>query len=325
MTKLTKYVDEKDKQTVMDYITKENTCGPNHYVDTVVDRDDIIETCMKCPPGKGTWYFPNKPLTPINLRISKHASDEQTDQLIMCLGGNTVTKDTIQSFDPDFKETTAEGDAWKIKQQGANLKKCSIVPHTGKVQFNDHRCPVPSPKHGGKKQIPEEDRFSECVRKKHQDVADENELMKRLTFLRTSDCHHHLPKDMESCERGFMDMFVSLPHEILKNHHKGHLKDGYRKEYDLSVRNMMKLSSEAEIEKCQSVSDTTRSLIDDTKYTVDFTFPDMSGLWFAEDKDTFSGLYSFAQRFLNFVAIIAAIYIIGNLLVNFTSRGGQSK
>jgi len=324
MNRLTEYVDKHDKSAVRSHILKENTCGKDHYVDEIVSKDDIVQTCMKCPPGKGDWYFPHQPLTPPNLRVSKHASDEQTDQLIMCSGGSTVTKDTIQSFDPDFKETVNNEPTWKVKQQGANIKKCPIVPHTGKVRFNDHRCPVKSPKHSGGL-VPEEDRFSECVRKKYKDVSDENELMKKLTFLRTSDCHYLLPKDTDSCEKGFLDMFVSLPHEILNNNNKGHLKDGYRKEFDLSVRNMMKQSSEAESDRCQSVSDTTHSLIDDTKYTVDFKFPDISALWFAEDKDTFSGLYSFAQRFLNFMAVVVAIYIIGNLLLKITSRGVDTK
>ena len=129
----------------------------DHYVDIMIDSEDITGSCKAYPPGNDIWYVQGPPP-----RLLKKIDDTEMDQLIQCSGGKQFSPEFLRTLDPNFVERGATGvPTWKEKQQSANIKKCKLDPVTGTVD-NNETCK--SVEYDYKKGIDDEDNLNAYFR-----------------------------------------------------------------------------------------------------------------------------------------------------------------
>ena len=146
--------------------------------------------------------------------------------------------------------------------------------------------------------------------------------MKEIMFLdpEIDKCIETL--DQDRCDQGFSDTFISLPAALRTK--TGSITDTKPdplrfEDQEIVLDEMIHLSAETEKTRCKNtVSETTRALREKRRYDIDIQFPDMSALWFIRDGDSMVGSI---PKVVNFLVILAAIYVIGTLALKLLSRG----
>ena len=257
-----------------------------------------------------------------------HFSDEDQGKLLMC-PDPYVSKELKEhiighKFDDNLKPRYSGPNNefyWKNKQREIKPEfiRDYILGHLGDK-------PVVGP---DSETMDPENRFHKCMAAKVDEDLTEREFMKEIMFLdpKIGECIDTLDRD--NCDQGFSDTFISLPAALRRTKTKpGSMPETKTdplsfKDQDIVLDEMIHRSDEAERARCdETVSDTTKALQEKRRYDIDIQFPDMSSLWFIRDGDSFMDSL---PRIINFLVIIAAIYLIGTLVLKLLSRGSGSK
>jgi len=263
-----------------------------------------------------------------------HFTDEEKDQLIMCPTSDSFIPSKLKEhllgpaykgkYKPALDKDPNSDFNWKKKQREIAPKHIldGILGHLGDSPVTGSVTGSGSVNVKGY-----QDRFHECVAAKVGEELTEREFMKELLFLgpRIDECIETFDED--KCEQGFSDAFISLPaalREKTGSMSAVTLDPLSFKDQEIVLDEMIHRSADTERTRCnETVSDTTKALRKKRRnYDVDFQGPDMSFLWVIRDED---GLRTSLSKIMNFLVIIVAIYVIGNLLIQLLSRGSESK
>jgi hypothetical protein len=247
-----------------------------------------------------------------------HFSDEEQDKLLMCATGERVPlelKEYILGRKYDHSLKPNEGPNrdfnWKNKQReihpGFILDE--ILGHLDQ--------PVIGPGSGAG--IDSQNLFHKCMAAKVDEDLTAHEFMKEIMSLsldqEIGDCIDRLDED--KCDQGFSDEFISLPAALRKTRTMSGVSRNplSYEDQDIVLDVMINQSAETEKARCdEKISDTTKSLQETRRYEID---TNMSSWFFNVD----AGWKGTVAKIVNFIVVIALLYLIGKIISNYKFDG----